>query len=140
MSPARYLLVAAALLFSVCEVSGDDSVPPKCVPPCQQLPPPDPPLSGYPSYGYPPPSSGYSIYGAPPPPHKDPGQTKCPPAAPQVQCCNPPYPYYTYAPPNTYIYAPPRPYTYVPYNEGGRLLVPILASLMMIFTSFIFLF
>ncbi|XP_054797502.1 leucine-rich repeat extensin-like protein 1 [Prosopis cineraria] len=144
MSPAKYLLlvapvVAVVVLFSVCEVSGDDVIPPKCDPPCQVLPPPTPPLSGDPSYGAPPPPYGYSIYDAPPPPHKGSGQKKCPPAAPQVQCCPPPYPYYTHAPPFPYYtYAPP--YTYVPYGEGGSLLVPILASLMMIFSSFIFLF
>ncbi|KAI9102348.1 hypothetical protein K1719_023550 [Acacia pycnantha] len=86
MSSAKYLLVAVFVFFSVCEVSGDDSVPSKCDPPCQQLSPPDPPLSGYPSHGNPtpPPPSGYSIYGAPPPPEdKKSGEKKCPPASPQ---------------------------------------------------------
>lgn len=138
MLPTKYLpLVAVLLLLSVFEASGDDV-----------LPPPSPPLSGYPSYGAPPPPTtpfGYSIYSTPPPPvaRESAGQSKCPPAGAGVQCCTPPASY-TYEPPNPYTYAPPNPYTYVPYGGGEnlapRLLLPILAPLMMLLSSFIFLF
>ncbi|KAJ1410796.1 putative extensin-3-like [Sesbania bispinosa] len=148
MFPAAKFLVVVAVALWLLSVSdfhfeayGDViPSPTACVsPPCQQF---SPPVSGYPSYGAPPPPSpppsGYSIYGSPPPP-KEAGQSKCPPAA-GVQCCTPPAPYlYGYAPPNTY--APPNPYTYVPYGEGSAsMLLPILLPLMLLFSSFIFLF
>ncbi|KAJ1441236.1 hypothetical protein SESBI_01371 [Sesbania bispinosa] len=97
----------------------------KCEYPCQQ---PSPPLP----YGAPPPPSGYSIYGAPPPPQEK-DNTKCPPAA-GVQCCTPPAPY---------TFSPPNPYTHVPYDEdqgSASTILPILVPLMMLFSSFIFLF
>ncbi|ESW14414.1 hypothetical protein PHAVU_008G279100 [Phaseolus vulgaris] len=115
-------------------------------PSCQQV---TPPLSAYPSYGgASPPPSGYSVYGVPPPPppHKTGlGQSQCPPAA-SVQCCTPPAPYtfgygYGYGPPNPY-YAPPNLYTYVPYGKGeghASMILPFLAPLITLFSSFIFL-
>jgi len=104
--------------------------------------------SDYPSYGGPPPPpSGYFMYGVPPPPpppHKTgQGQSKCPPAG-SVQCCTPPAPYtfgYGYGPPNPY-YAPPNLYTYVPYGKAhgpASMILPFLAPLITLFSSFIFL-
>ncbi|QCD78152.1 hypothetical protein DEO72_LG1g1782 [Vigna unguiculata] len=91
--------------------------------PCQEQPSPPPP-----------PPYGYSIYGAPPPP-KEKKPSKCPPPPPpaaDVECCTPAAPF-----------SPPNPYTPVPYGEGQRsasMFLQVLVPLMMLFSSFIFLF
>ncbi|XP_027341159.1 formin-like protein 20 [Abrus precatorius] len=96
----------------------------KCEYPCDQSSSPPPPPSAYYLYGPPPP---------PPPQEKE--HSKCPPPpATGVQCCTPPAPY---------TLAPPNPYTPVPYGEGQRhasMLLPVLVPLMILFSSFIFLF
>jgi len=67
-------------------------------------------------------------YGAPPPPPPYGYPSKCPPPPPaRVECC-------------TYTFAPPNPYTPVPYGEGSSIVLPVLVPLMMLISSFIFLF
>ena len=158
-SPKHLLVVALLLAVSNLhfEALADDPLggvkPPqnvsKCDTSCQQPAPPygdpgyvAPPLSPPPPPPSPPPT-GYSIYSAPPPPHKS-SQSKCPPApgAP-----TPPY-YSYYGPPSNnygppspyYAYSPPGVYTPVPYGQGTRSasqILPILAPVMMLFSSFI---
>ncbi|KAG5002106.1 hypothetical protein JHK87_023178 [Glycine soja] len=145
MFPTKFLLVLTTIWFALSnfafKASADDVTQTpitclncsKCEYPCQQQP--SPPL---PYVAPPPPQSptpyGYSIYGAPPPPkEKEKDPSKCPPAA-GVQCCTPPAPY---------VFSPPNPYTPVPYGEGQRsasMLLQVVVPLMMLCSSFIFLF
>ncbi|CAJ1971514.1 unnamed protein product [Sphenostylis stenocarpa] len=102
-------------------------------PSCQQV---TPPLSGYPSYGVS--TTTTTTFWL--------LHIWCPSSTPaaSVQCCTPHAPYtfgYGYGPPNPY-YAPPNPYTYVPYGKGqgpASMILPFLAPLIMLFSSFIFL-
>ncbi|TKY47036.1 hypothetical protein E2542_SST29090 [Spatholobus suberectus] len=140
MFPTKFLLVLTLWLplsnFAF-KASGDDVTQSptaclncsKCEYPCQQQP--SPPLT-YDAPPPPPPPSGYSVYGAPPPPQEK-DHSKCPPAA-GLECCTPPAPY---------TFAPPFPYTPVPYGEGQRsasMLLQAVVPLMMLFSSFTFLF
>ncbi|ESW18638.1 hypothetical protein PHAVU_006G057500 [Phaseolus vulgaris] len=151
MFSTKFLVVLITLCLHLSnyafKASGDDVTPnvntptpcltcSKCEYPCQQEPPP-PPTPPPPPSCAPPPPYGYSIYGAPPP-LKEKNPSNCPPPPPSppagVECCTP-------APP--YNFAPPNPYTPVPYGEGQRsalMLLQVLVPLMMLFSSFIFLF
>ncbi|XP_014523248.1 leucine-rich repeat extensin-like protein 3 [Vigna radiata var. radiata] len=97
----------------------------KCEDPCQEQP--SPPLV----YASPPPPP--PPYGGAPPPPKEKNPKNCPPPPPPrdvVECCTP-------ATPDTF--APPNPYIPVPYGEGQRS-CSTFQPLMMLFSSFIFLF
>ncbi|BAT88492.1 hypothetical protein LR48_Vigan09g095800 [Vigna angularis] len=137
MFSTKFVSIVITLWVYLSKASGDDVTQfpttclncSKCEEPCQEQP--SPPLV----YGAPPPPPpppyGYPIYGAPPPP-KEKNPNKCPPPPPaDVECCTP-------ATPDTF--PPPYPYIPVPYGEGQRSSSMFLPLIMMLFSSFIFLF